>query len=133
VQISDYDSATNAYAQVFDSTNITVSLRSRARVGFGIALEKKADAAGDADKKIFLQQALNSYLDVFETGFGKNLRNGEAADAFWVKTAGFNALRLIQTLGVAPSDGFIDEMEQLLPQLKESLEKKRAELLQPKK
>jgi TolA-binding protein len=132
LQISDFDSATNAYAQVFNSTNINVSTRSRAQVGFGIALEKKADSAGDADKKMFLQQALDNYLDVFETGFGKNLMDGEKADPFWVKTAGLKALKLIQTLGVAPPNGFIDEMEQMLPQLKDSLEKERAELSQTK-
>lgn len=133
LQISDYDSATNAYAQVFTSTNAEISLRSRAKVGFGVALEKKAEQSTDADNKIFLQQALNDYLDVFETALGKNLRNGETADPFWVKTAGLKALQLIQTLGVAPPNGFIDEMEQVLPQLKDSLEKKRTELSQPAK
>lgn len=129
VQISDYDSATNAYAQVFNSTNFNISMRSRAKVGFGIALEKKADQAADADKKILLQQARDSYLDVF---YQNDLRDNELADPFWTAKAGLQALPLVQKLGVGDPDKFIDQMEMMLPQLKDSLEKKRAELSRPK-
>ena len=81
---------------------------------------------------VLLRAALDNYFDAFETGFGKNLSANEKADPFWVKKAGLQALPLIQSLGVAPPENFIDEMEQLLPQLKDSLEKKRAEFSQIK-
>jgi hypothetical protein len=136
VQISDYDAATNAYAQVF-GTNSTanVSLRCRAQIGFGMALEKKAELMTGDDKKALLQSALDNYFEAFETGYGKNLSASEKADPFWVKKAGLQALPLIQKLDVAPPEGlenFIDEMEKLLPQLKDSLEKNRAEISRPK-
>ena len=124
LQIGGYAAATNAYAQVLN-TNLTagVSLRSEAQVGIGIVLEKEAALPG-ADQKALLQLALDNYLDVF---FGNNLRDGETADPFWVKEAGFQALPLIEKLGTSSPDRFIDQMEHWLPQLKDSLEKKRAD------
>ena len=46
LQLTNYDAATNAYAQVFNSTApANISARSQAQIGFGIALEKKAALA----------------------------------------------------------------------------------------
>ena len=126
LQLANYDGATNAYAQVFNSPYARISARSRAQIGFGIALGKKAELAAGEEQKQLFQLALGNYLDVFETWTGKNLRDGEVADLFWVKEAGLRALPLIQSLGVAPPEKFIDTMETLLPQLKDSLEKKKA-------
>jgi len=130
LQLGNFDDATNAYAQVVNSSAANISARSQAQIGIGIVLEKKAEQLSDGDKKAILQLALNNYLDVFDTAI--NPPKKEKADAFWVKKAGLQALPLIQSLGAAAPDGFIDEMEKLLPQLKESLEKKRGELSQPK-
>ena len=48
LQLANYDAATNAYAQVFNSPNADISARSQAQIGFGIALEKMAAlATGD--------------------------------------------------------------------------------------
>lgn len=129
LQMNNFDAATNAYAAVFDSTNVAVSLRSEAQIGFGIALEKKAEPLAGDDKKALQQTALKNYLDVF---YETNLRGDESADPFWTKKAGLQALPLIETLGGADPNKFIDQMETLLPQLKSSLEKKRAELSQTK-
>jgi len=129
LQLTNYDAATNAYAQVLDSNvQANVSLRSQAQIGIGIVLGKKAALAAGDDQKALLQLALDNYLEVFDTWTGKNLRDGETADPFWVKEAGQQALPLIETLGAANPDKFIDQMEQLLPQLKDSLEKTRAAL-----
>jgi outer membrane protein assembly factor BamD (BamD/ComL family) len=128
LQLTNFDAATNVFAQVFNSTNADISTRSQAQIGFGIALEKMAALEKGQTQSGLLQLALDNYLDVFETVFGKNLRDGETADAFWVKKAGLQALLLIQSLGVAPPENFIDEMEKLLPQSKDSLEKTRATL-----
>jgi len=126
LQLANYDNATNAYAQVFNSPYADVSARSRAQIGFGIALEKKAAlATGDAQKAL-LELAQENYLDVF---YATNLRDGESADPFWVKKAGLQALPLIDQLGEPDPDKtekFINKMEELLPQLRDSLEKKRA-------
>jgi TolA-binding protein len=130
LQLTNYDAAMDAYAQVFDNTNVpaTISTRSQAQIAFGVALEKKAGLASGTNQAALLQLALDNYLDVFDTSFGKNLRAGETADPFWVEKAGLQALPLIQSLGVAPPERFIDQMEILLPQLKDLLEKKRAAL-----
>lgn len=130
IQLGNFDAATNAYAQVFTSTNPAVgaALRSRAQIGFGLALEKKAALASGDDQKALLEQALDNYLDVFDTWTGKNLRDGETADPRWVKKAGLQALELIKTLGTANPDKFIDQMESLFPESKDSLEKIRAGL-----
>ena len=129
LQLTNYDAATNAYAQVVNATvPADISLRSQAQIGLGLALEKKAALADGDDQRALLGQALNNYLDVFDTWTGKNLRPGETADLFWVKEAGWQALPLIERLGAANPNKFIDQMEQLLPQLKDYLEKTRAAL-----
>jgi tetratricopeptide (TPR) repeat protein len=132
-QLANYAAATNAYAQVLN-TNVqaNISLRSQAQIGIGIALEKMAATLTGTDQTALLQQARDNYLDVFDTWTGNNLRAGETADPFWVKKAGLQALPLIEKLGTADPNKFIDQMETLLPQLKDSLEKIRASLPPPK-
>jgi TolA-binding protein len=128
LQLGTFDAATNAYAQVFSpNAPATISARSRAQIGFGIALEKKAAAAG-GDQTALLQLALDNYLDVFYSRVGKNLRDGEVADPFWVKKAGLQALPLVESLGVDDPPTFFNHLEGLFPELKDSLEKKRAVL-----
>ena len=137
LQLGDYASATNAYAQVFDpdsaaSTAAGVPLRSQAQIGFGIALEKMADLAAGGAQTDLLRLALDNYLDVFDTGMGNNLRDGETADVFWVKKAGLQALALIKSLGVGAPDKFIGQMKILFPESRAALENERA-TLQPGK
>ena len=135
LQLTKYAAATNAYAQVFDNTNsaANVSLRSRAQIGFGIALEKMAALASGTNQTALLRLALDNYLDVFDTWTGQNLRAGESASPDWVMKAGMQALPLIQALGTGDPDRFIDRMESLFPQSKDSLEKIRATLPPPDK
>jgi tetratricopeptide (TPR) repeat protein len=131
LQLTNYDAATNAYAQVFGANSpANISARSRAQIEFGMALEKKAALVTGDDQTNLLQLALDNYLDVFDTNVGNNLRNGEMADSFWVKKSGLQALPLIQSLGIADPNYFINQMETLLPPLKDSLEKIRATLPQ---
>ncbi len=79
-----------------------------------------------------LRLALDNYLDVFDTGMGNNLRDGETADVFWVKKAGLQALALIKSLGVGAPDKFIGQMKILFPESRAALENERA-TLQPGK
>jgi TolA-binding protein len=134
LQLNDFDAATNAYAQVFESPFANISARSRAQVGFGLVLEKKAALLADGGQANLLRLALDDhYLKVFDTWTGKNLRDGETADPFWVKKAGLQALPLVQMLGTGDADKFIDQMEELFPQAKDALEKKRIGLVAAKK
>jgi len=129
LQLTNYDAATNAYAQVLGpNTPANISVRSRAQIGFGIALEKKADLASGDDLNRLLKLARENYLDVF---YGTNLRDGEATDPFWVKKAGLQALPLVEALGADDPPKFFNHLEGLFPELKDSLEKKRAAAQEP--
>lgn len=69
---------------------------------------------------------MDNYLAVWDTRFAAN-------DPFWVKKAGLQALSLAGQVGVMNPDKFIDDLETVFPQLKDSLEKKRTALLAEKK
>jgi TolA-binding protein len=126
LQMNNFDAATNAFAQVFNSPYAGVSTRSQAQVGFGVVLEKKAALLDGEDQRALLQLALDNYLAVWDTRFAANA-------PFWVKKAGLQALSLAGQLGLANPDKFIDDLEKVLPQMTDSLEKKRAALLAEKK
>ena len=122
LQLTNFDAATNAYAQVVNSPFAKIAARSQAQLGWGIALEKKAALMTGDDQTNSLQLALNNYLDVL---YGKNLRDGEAPDAFWTKKAGLQAAALAETFGEWPQAvNIYQRLEELLPQLKDLLGKK---------
>lgn len=122
VQLANYDAATNAYAQAFTSPAADISLRSRAQVGYGMALEKMAGPATGDDKRTLLELAKNNYLDVL---FGTNLRDDEIADLFWVNKAGLQAALVVETLGEwEQAAGIYTELKKRLPQLGDLLDKK---------
>jgi TolA-binding protein len=122
LQLTNFDAATNAYAQAVNSPFANIAARSQAQNGWGIALEKKAALTTGNDQTNLLQLALNHYLDVL---YGKNLRDGETPDAFWTEKAGLQAAALAETLGEWPQAvNVYERLETLLPQLKDSLEKK---------
>ena len=115
-----YSNSITAFQQ---ATNLAVQGQvaySAAQVGIGLVLEKMAALkTGDdqkSDQQRLLQQALSNYLDVFYD---------RQADLFWVKEAGLKALPLMDRVGEGDRNRFIDHMEELLPFLKSSLEKKR--------
>jgi TolA-binding protein len=119
LQLGALDAATNVYAQVVNSRYASVGLRNRAQVGWGRVLEKKAEVAALDVRKPLQLQALNIYWDVVYDPM---------AVAFWAKKAGLQALPLMVATGAGDVDKFINRMEILLPQLKDSLEKKKAAL-----
>jgi TolA-binding protein len=112
------DAATNAFAQVMQSPYAGVGLRSRAQVGLGMTLEKKAALLPAAERKPLLTLALENYHDVFYT----------TDNPFWKKKAGLQALPLMVSLRVGDLDKFLTDLEKELPPLTEMLEKKRAAL-----
>jgi len=113
-----YDSASNAFQNVISLPSAHVAARSQAQCGLGLVLEKQAEAATGDDRKALLLQARDRYLDVT---LGKNLREGETADDFWVKEAGFKALRLLEQMQGWPTQdrdtiiNFCRRLQQLLP------------------
>lgn len=123
VQLGDFSVATNFYLQVANSTFADAAMQAQARVGLGLAYEKMASALPPEARKLFLDRAKNSYLDVVASA--TNPMHEEIAEEFWVKKAGLLALPLLSPEGVCPTNYF-NRMERLLPQLKVTLEKKRA-------
>ena len=119
LQLSALDAATNAYAQVFNSPFASLSARSQARIGFGIALEKQAAQTAGTNQTALFQLALQNYRDVFDTSLD------DGADSFWVKKAGLSAASLAETL--ADYEVALKIYERLavyFPQLQASLGKK---------
>jgi hypothetical protein len=125
LQLGDYAAATNAYAQVINFPSATLSARSEAKIGIGIALEKLAAQSPD-ERTNLLNLARSNYLDVFYSSSGF-YRDGELPDEFWMKKAGLQALPLLDVPGAFERDKFIDRMETLLPQMKMALEKMKLE------
>jgi TolA-binding protein len=123
LQLGAFDAATNAYAQVIASRPASEDLRSRAKVGLGVVLEKKAESAAGEAQVALWRQACGQYLDVLDA-----YRAGDLTDAFWAGQAGLKALALVNKIGVANPDQFFKDLETLFPSLTEILEKKKAAL-----
>ncbi len=118
----NYDKAADAFQELLGSTAASASTRSQARVGLALVAEAQARPRNDAEKTTLLKQARDYYLDVF---LEKDLREGEKSDLFWLKKAGLEAARLTETLQEWPQAvSLYRRLQELLPPLKDSLEKK---------
>jgi TolA-binding protein len=122
VQLTNYDAATNAYAQVFNSPFAGVGARSQAQIGFAIALEKKAALMTGAAQVALRDEALDNYLSVFN---GLNLRGDELVDPFWLRKAGLQAAPLVGMLNNPDAERkFYGRLKKWLPQLADSIDVK---------
>jgi len=116
----NYDAASNAYQKVITLPGADVATRSQALCGLGLIAEKLAETLNGDQRPALLLRARDLYLDV---ALEKNLRDGETADGYWVKEAGFRALRLLETMQGWPTQDaeavirFCRRMQQVLPQL----------------
>ncbi|MEY2427819.1 MAG: hypothetical protein QOJ40_704 [Verrucomicrobiota bacterium] len=118
-----YDQATNAFLQVIDSPRADATVRSIAKVGLGIILEKLAELRPTPEEKAaLLKVALNHYLDVF---YDYMLRENEQPDRFWSRKAGLEAGRVAEALQEwAQAMGVYQRLQNLVPQMQASLEKR---------
>jgi TolA-binding protein len=122
LQLTNYDAATGAYTQVTNSPVASVVARSQAQVGIGLVFEKRAAQATGQEQTELLQRALQNYLDVL---YGENLRDGEQANSFWMEKAGLQAAGVTEALGEwSQAMNVYRRLEELLPPLRGSLEKK---------
>jgi len=120
-----YPLAEAAYRHVIAS-EAPVELRSMAQVALGKVLEKEAALRTPQDQIPLLRQALEQYLAVV---YGKNLRDGEQPDPYWVGRAGLAALDLAARLGDSNTlQGLIRRLEKELPVLRPRLEAMRRSL-----
>lgn len=120
-----YQSAAEAYRRVMDSS-APASTRSMAECGLALVLEKQAPTLPESARPANLTEALNHYLQVF---YGKNLRDGESADPYWVKRAGLAAVDLAETLQRQDlAIGLCQRLMEELPPLRARLEKRISQL-----
>jgi tetratricopeptide (TPR) repeat protein len=116
-----YESAAEAYRRVIESS-ASVKARSQAEVGLGIVLRKQAPLRPVPEQAAALDQALDHYLRVF---YGKNLRDGEAPDPYWLKEAGLEAAALAESLGKwNQAISLYQRLQIELPPLRARLDKK---------
>ena len=86
-----YELATNAYQQALSLPQASVAVRSQAEVGLGMMAEKQAQKKTGEEREALIRQALGEYLDVL---LGKDLREGERRDLYWVKESASRAFRV---------------------------------------
>jgi TolA-binding protein len=114
---------TNAFEQVITSTNADGVAWSIAKVGAGVTLEKLAEEKSGDEQLGLLKQALQSYLDVLNEKFP---RDDQKADPYWTARAGREAARLAEALQEwSGAVKVYERLETLLPELKNSFEKRK--------
>lgn len=117
--------AAEAYRRVINS-GASASARSMAEVGLAVVFEKQTPALPEASQADSRNQALSHYLEVF---YGKNLRDGETADPYWVKRAGLAAIDLAESLQRQDlAIGLCQRLMTELPPLRPRLEKRVSQL-----
>jgi TolA-binding protein len=94
-QFDSLTNAINAYQHVVDSPQADVDLRSEAKVGLAVTLEKWAEQKTGKERTALLEQALNHCLDVV---YGRILGDDEWLAPFWTKKAGIEAFYLADSL-----------------------------------
>jgi TolA-binding protein len=120
-----YEPALAEYAKITNSPVANATVRSIARVGMGVVLEKQAEQKTGAEQSALLRSALNLYLDVLY--FDKDLREGEKPDPFWVKKAGLEAARLTESAQEwTQAIKIYERLRELMPALGPTLDKKAA-------
>lgn len=88
-----YDAAAEAYRRVIESP-ADVATRSQGEFKLAAVLEKQAQLRPAAERTPLEDQALDLYLRVL---YGRNLRDGELPDPYWMKRAGLAAADLAET------------------------------------
>jgi hypothetical protein len=82
LQLEAWDLATNAFNACIIHPLAEVSWRSRAEVGLGLALEKKAATLPPEQQGPLLDAARDRYHNVL---YSLNLKDGEEADPIWLQ------------------------------------------------
>jgi TolA-binding protein len=128
----DYDRAMNAYTNALDpGLSADATWRGSAEVGLARALEMQSALASSKERTNLLNEALRHYLYVVD---GKNLRENETADPFWVKKAAEEAARLAesQQLWEVAARLYRRLIDELAPALRKTWELKLEKLARPR-
>lgn len=125
---NSYAKADELYRRIIASPRADLSARSKASVGLGVVCEKLAALQTDAAAKPLREAALNHYLDVVN---GTLARPGEVPDPWWLKEAGREAGRLLESAGRwREAATLYDRLAGELPILKATLELRSRQALQ---
>lgn len=89
-----YAAAADNYRLVIDSRSADVATRSQAEIGLAKVFEAQARARPPAEQGPLLDKATDHCLNVLH---GKNLRDGETADPFWLREAGLLAAKIFKS------------------------------------
>lgn len=119
-----YEGAQAAYQAVIAMPSVVadVASRSQAEVGLGTVLERVAEKKAATEQGPLVAAALERYLNVV---YGKNLREGERPDPFWIKEAGLTAARVLEARGQwNETINLYRRLQDLVPSLRPMLEKK---------
>jgi len=125
---NSYAKADELYRRIIASPKADLSTRSKASVGLGVVSEKLAALQPAAAAKPLLEAALNHYLDVVN---GTLSRPGEVPDPWWLKEAGRESGRLLESAGRwREASTLYDRLASELPALKATLELRSRQALQ---
>ena len=120
LQLDRYDYATNAYWQALTWAATNAAVESQARIGLGIALEKKAALTPGSSQKL-LDQAEDNYWNVLQGASDAE----PSTDMFWTKVAGLKAAQLAEGLGEwGRATNYYGKLLKLMPELQGSLARK---------
>jgi hypothetical protein len=120
-----FQKAIDAYQRVMNSPLAGISARSMAECGLAMTLESMARSRPKGTQLDGKLEALGHYLNVAE---GKNRRDNETTDAYWVKEAGKAAGLLDEDLGEwDKAAALYDYLAEDLPSWKSYWDKKRIE------
>ena len=120
-----YDSAFDAYQKVLSLPQADISTRSQAQMGLGLVRKFQAALKSPPENVALLTEARDYFLDIV---YGKNLRDDEMSDPFWVKSAGLAAAQIVEDLKQWDvAEKLYEQLHALLPPLRPMLEKKIAQ------
>lgn len=114
-----YVLAETAYRKVIDS-DAPVAERMKAEVAYAYVLIAEAKLRAERDRPVLFRQALERLVGMV---YGKNLRDGEQPDPYWLGVGGILAMELSAELkDIATMKGLAKRLEELLPILKPKIQ-----------
>jgi TolA-binding protein len=129
VDAKRYDQATEAYRKAWEHPLADVATRSQAEIGLALVLQRQAALRTNGDQAALLGQSVDHCLNVL---YGKNLRDGETADTFWLKESGLLAGSILEGLGRRDeAEKVYRRLMQEVPVLRGPMEKNLERLRQP--
>lgn len=121
--LPQYEAAAVEFQKVLTNQLASPTARAISSVGLGVVQEKQAQQKSGGERLALLKAAQTNYLNVFY--YSKDLKENEKPDLFWVKKAGLEAARLMESMGDwSEALGIYERLGKLLPALRPTLDRK---------